>query len=480
MSDARWARLKHAFQGALDRPPDAREAWLAGVCADDTDLLREVRALLAAHDEAPAFLETPAAFDPMDLDVWPAGTVAGQYRIVHELGRGGMGVVYLAEDTQLGRQVALKALPPAVAEDPERRARLTREARATAAISHPGVAAVYAYQQIDEHLVLVSEYVSGTTLREAIGRDGLPEDRATRIAIQIAIALGAAHEAGVVHRDLKPENVILTDTGGVKIVDFGIAHVDEPAATRLTRTGSLLGTPAYMAPEQLLGQPVDARADIYALGVILAEMVLGRHPLAPAPQWPHMSETPPPHLTRVWTRCMQTDPAARFGSMHEVLASLAEPAHPEVIPGGDLARWWWRFHQAAATVVYAVMAWPAWRMRERLGGAWGRLAFLIVLTAIIVAGGLRLHLWFTARIHAAGSLGWARRRAAPWLRAADSAFAGALILSGAALLDTAGGFAVFLLAVGIGSAVGFAVIEPATARAAFGAEQRPRRTPSRT
>jgi serine/threonine-protein kinase len=387
--------------------------------------------------------------------------------VIDEIGRGGMGIVYLAEDSRLGRRVALKALPPVVAASPELRQRLRREARAAATIAHPGIATVYALEEIDDHLVIVSEYVRGETLRAWISRGPLDAARARPIAVQIARALCAAHDAGVTHRDLKPENVLMTGSGDVKVVDFGIAHLEGPEATRLTRAGSMLGTPAYMAPEQLLGAAVDARADIYAFGVLLSELITGRHPLSAV-----ATPATPPAFAPVIARCLQADPAARYASARELLdaleregpASGAPVAAAAAAPGS--ARWWWEFHQAVAALVYWLMLIPAWRARELIDGAWGRAFFIVTLASVIVAATLRLHLWFTSRFYPA-ELRWARRRAGRWIRAADWIFAAALAAAGLVIGVDRSPIALLLLAVGIGTALAFLVIERVTTRAAF-------------
>ena len=279
MTPKQWERLKNVFQDALDQPAHARHGFIAERCADDVTVLREAEALLATHETAGTFLDEPARVDPADLETLVPGTVIGSYKVLDEIGRGGMGVVYLAEDTRLGRMVALKSLPSALAMHPDLRQRLRREARAAATISHPSVAVVYALEEMGDHLFIASEYVRGETLRDEIARGPIAPERARAIALAIADALAAAHEAGVIHRDLKPENVLIKPDGGVKVVDFGIAQIEGPEATRLTRAGSMLGTPAYMAPEQLLGESVDGRADIYAWGIVFSEMLTGRHPL---------------------------------------------------------------------------------------------------------------------------------------------------------------------------------------------------------
>jgi len=218
-----FARLKMVFQDALDQPSEIRRAWLREECGGDTALLREAESLLATFDTAGDFLEGAAQVDPVDLDTLPPGTRIGSYEILGEIGRGGMGIVYLAEDVRLGRRVALKSLPAAVAAERDLRERLRREARAAATISHPAVATVYALEEVGDDLFIASEYVQGDTLRNVILRGPLAPERAREIAADIAAALAAAHEAGVIHRDLKPENVLIRSDGSVKVVDFGIA-----------------------------------------------------------------------------------------------------------------------------------------------------------------------------------------------------------------------------------------------------------------
>src|SRR5262245_15346999 len=181
MKQAQWERLKDVFQAALDQPASARRGWLRAQCSDDLSILREAEALLDTHETAGTFLEEPAQIDPADLDTLPPGTRLGSYVLIEELGRGGMGVVYLAEDQRLGRRVALKSLPASVSTSPEMRQRLRREARAAATISHPGVAVVYALEEFDDHLFIASEYVSGETLRGAIARGPMAPGRVRSI-----------------------------------------------------------------------------------------------------------------------------------------------------------------------------------------------------------------------------------------------------------------------------------------------------------
>jgi len=459
MSSGDWTRLKALFQGALDQPAHARERWLRDAAAGNVELLQEAQALIDAHETAGTFLDEPPAIEVDDLLGLTAGSQIGAYRVIEEIGRGGMGVVYLAEDQRLGRRVALKSLPPPLARDPTFRERLRREARAAATISHPAVAVVYSLEEIDGHLLIASEYVRGHTLRAELARGPIDDRRAVAIATDIAKALAAAHAAGVVHRDLKPENVLITDEGAVKVVDFGIAHVEGLEATRLTRDGGLVGTPAYMSPEQLAGRTVDARSDIYSAGVVLAEMVGGGHPLSsPAAQLPTS-------LAPIVQRCLQHSPTGRFASATELLRALEDVARP----GGARrsgARWWWEFHQAMAALTYWLMMIPVWNARGAIGGAAGRAVFVATLAAVIVAANLRLHLWFTSRFYP-GELKWLRARVARWIHAADWLFALSLVTGGLLVGDEGSAVTILLLAFGIGAAVAFLVIEPATTRAAF-------------
>ena len=509
MTPQQWERLKALFHGALEQPAASRGEWLRTAAGHDADLLREAEALLHAHDTAGGFLEDPIAIDPADLlgpaEAGPhggqssievgagfpgaskpladeggsrpgfaAGTKIGSYIIEREIGRGGMGVVYLAEDTRLGRRVAIKSLPPVVTNDAQLRERLRREARAAATISHPSVAVVYALEEFDDHLLLVTEYVAGRTLRAEIEQGALAPARALSIASDIAQALAAAHDAGVIHRDLKPENVILTASDGVKVVDFGIAYLEHPGATHLTAEGVLLGTPAYMAPEQLAGGRVDGRADIHAAGTLLFEMISGRHPMNPGTA----RATIPGPVAAIIDRCLQPNPDARYPSARDLLRALEASAfalsasarqgdgEPAAAPARTAARWWWEFHQAMTALTYWLMVIPAWTARGVLGGWTGRAVFITTLAAVIVAANLRLHLWFTSRFYP-GELRWLRARVSPWIHAADWVFVLTLVAGSLLIGDEGSPLAMLLLSFGIGAGVVFLVVEPATTRAAF-------------
>lgn len=467
MTPEQWDRLKSIFHGALQQPADLRPAWVEEACAGDAVLLREARALLNSHETVGDFLEQPPRFDPADLDTLPEGTTLGSYRIVRELGRGGMGVVYLATDN-LGREVALKTLPPVLAQNPTLRERLRREALAAAKINHPAVATVHVLDEISGHLVIVSEYARGETLRTLLGRGSLEPERARSIAIDIAAALAAAHKAGVVHRDLKPENVVVTPAGRVKVVDFGIAHLEGSESARLTIPGMMLGTPAYMAPEQLAGDVVTPRTDVYSFGIVFKEMLTG---VGRVPPEADGSGGGPARFATVIARCLKIDPEQRYASGGELLAALTTDPEPVVRDEDDQTvvaspRWWWEFHQAFVAVLYGLMIWPAWMGCQIISGSLGRALFFATLVAVIASATLRLHLWFTSRFYPA-ELHWALRRGGIWLRLADWLFVTSLAVTGILVGEDRSPVAIVLLAVAVAGAIGFLVIERATARAAF-------------
>jgi serine/threonine-protein kinase len=287
MTPDRWQQLSRLFHEALRRDGEARDKFLAEECAGDEDLRRDVEALLVAREQSASASGTSAT-----LAYASAGTLldrqVGAYRVTARLGAGGMGEVYRAYDDRLRREVAIKVVPGSFAADPERLARFTREARLLAALNHPNIGAIYGIEESADQRALVLELVEGDTLAERIARAGargLPHPEALEIARQIAGALDAAHEKGIVHRDLKPANVKITPGGVVKVLDFGlgksVAAGDDdraagPETSHRTREGLILGTPAYMSPEQARGLAVDKRADIWSFGCVLYEMLTGR------------------------------------------------------------------------------------------------------------------------------------------------------------------------------------------------------------
>jgi serine/threonine protein kinase/tetratricopeptide (TPR) repeat protein len=275
------------------------------------------------------------------------GQSLGHYRIISTLGSGGMGEVYSADDTILKRRVALKVLPSTVAADPERRARFEREAQTVASLNHPGIVTIYSVELSGDIPFLTMELVEGKPLSESIGRDGMPVRKLLPIAIAVADAMAAAHQRGVVHRDLKPANVMLTDDGRVKILDFGLAKLkDFPGAAALHTTatqiatgeGRILGTVAYMSPEQAEGQPVDARSDIFSLGILLYELAVGERPFrgdtslsvltsilrdSPMPITERNAALPR-ELDRIVRRCLVKDPRGRYQSAADLRNDVEE------------------------------------------------------------------------------------------------------------------------------------------------------------
>ena len=480
----RWRRVGALFDRALAAPAAERVA-VVRASAESRDVQDEVVTLLEAHENSHGFLEPPALLEP--------GSQIGAYRIERIAGRGGMGVVYLAHDTRLHRPVALKALPPHLVRDDRMRARLRLEARAAAALSHPAIATVYALEEIGDQIFIASEYLEGRTLREELGAGPLPQARALDIARAIVAALQAAHDRGIVHRDLKPENIMLT-VHGVKVLDFGLAQFDVAAqdlasATRLTDPGVIAGTPPYMAPEQLLGKLTSAQTDQFAFGVVLYEMLTGRHPFGSGPLPTTiakvLSEDPdrgeiPEAMWQVIARTMQKRPEHRYGATSDLVAALVTsgtstlgtPGTRTVRTPGTVrtvrtsAEGWWSTHQLIVALCYWFMVWPTWHV-HKWTGRYGVLTFLATLAIVIVGGNVRLHLWFTARTYP-DELGPQLANISRIVRAADIGFSLIMIGIGLVIADAHTGWASLFVAFGLGAALAFLVIEPTTARAAFG------------
>lgn len=294
MNTERWEQINQLWDDALDVEPDERAAFLDKACAGDQALRREVESLLAAHQQAGSFIEALPFEVAADLLAFGrAQSIIGQrigpYKVMSKIGRGGMGEVYLARDTRLGRQVALKLLPADFTRDEGRVRRFEQEARAVSALNHPNILTVYDVGKVDESHFIVTEFVEGDTLRQRLAAGRMNVREALEACTQVTAALVAAHQVGIVHRDIKPENLILRPDGYVKVLDFGIAKLTMPgalptnteaptAAEVSTDTGGPVGTVSYMSPEQVRGLNIDARTDIFSLGVVLYEMLAGRRP----------------------------------------------------------------------------------------------------------------------------------------------------------------------------------------------------------
>ncbi len=343
MTDERWPSVDRVLQAALDRPPQEREAFVRTACADDVVLRDEVLSLLAHTASAGGFLEAPSD----ERAQLSPGQRLGGYEVRERIGSGGMGDVYRATDAKLHRDIALKVLPPE-ASDADRRDRFAREARAIAALNHPGIVTIHSVEEDDGVHFLTMELVEGRTLAEAISPGGLPLPRLLDIAIPLADAIGAAHTRGIVHRDIKPANVMVTREGRIKVLDFGLAKLRTPdghsvAPTTIehgqpTREGSIVGTCAYMSPEQAEGREVDHRSDVFSLGVLIYELATGVRPFKGDSTIAVLSsivkDTPvpianlrpdlPAGLSRIVSRCLAKEPGRRYQSVLDLRNDLEE------------------------------------------------------------------------------------------------------------------------------------------------------------
>jgi len=472
MTSEQQRRIRDLFEQALDRDPSQTAAWVSSA-TDDPIVRQEVLSLLEHHSRAGAFLQEPiveqmpellVAEDPAGIDEPLAqGAVVGSYTIVREVGRGGMGRVYLAKDDRLGRTVALKALAPHLVRDVLQRERLRREARAAASLTHPGICTVYALEEIDGELYIATEFVDGHTLRDEIESGQPPSgDMLARTARDLAAALASAHARGIVHRDLKPENIMRTSDGRLKILDFGLARIDSvPENVRVTHTGVMVGTPAYMAPEQLHRGQVDARADVFAYGVVMYEYACGMHPVrASAPL------SVPAGLADVFARCLREVPAERFASGGEIADALDRVADAAVSPHAS----WWRIHQLIVGVLYTAAAILAWQIKEWWETPITVALFLALGAGATIGGVLRGHLVFTERMNRRW-LTWERRRTGRATLILDLLMSTMLFVDGVLIAGRHALPAVAALSLALGIALAALVLEPATTTAAFGDER---------
>ena len=313
-----WEQINDLFQLAVERAPEDRAAFLEEACRGDEALCREVKSLIACYEPAEGFIESSAFEVAPELlaDTRPGAMVGesiGHYRVECLIGVGGMGEVYLARDERLGREVALKFLPEQLTADKIQLSRFKSEARVASALNHPNILTVYEIGVEGNRHFIATEFIKGVTLRASLAHRRMNVPDALEIAVQVASALSAAHEAGVVHRDIKPENIMLRPDGYVKVLDFGIAKLTEqqpasdqhdPATTMLLQThpGLVMGTARYVSPEQTRGQSTDARSDIWNLGVVLYEMVGGIPPFqgeTPSDCIASILTTEPPPLSSV-------------------------------------------------------------------------------------------------------------------------------------------------------------------------------------
>src|SRR5438477_947285 len=352
MNAQRWQQVNDLFHSAVERAPEEWTAFLDEACHSDESLRREVKSLLASHERTENFIESPAFETAPELLIGDGageliGELIGHYLIERLIGVGGMGEVYLARDVQLGRKAALKLLPEHLPADEAQLSRFKAEARSASALNHPNILTVYEIGAEGNRQFIATELIEGATLRASLVEGRMELRAALEIAVQVASALAAAHEAGVVHRDIKPENIMLRPDGYVKVLDFGIAKLTQEGSARehhglattsglQTRPGLVLGTGRYMSPEQARGQRVDARSDIWSLGVVFYEMVGGSPPFrgdTPSDCIASILTKEPPPLSGVLTdvplklesilqKALRKNSDERYHTIKEMLADL--------------------------------------------------------------------------------------------------------------------------------------------------------------
>jgi Tol biopolymer transport system component len=343
ISPERWHKIEQIYHTALEREPGGRSAFLDQACQGDVELRREVEALLA--QDATGSTQT----------IFGTGAQLGPYKIEAPIGAGGMGEVFRATDTRLHRTVAIKVLPHDKVADPERKRRFLQEARAASALNHPNI--VTLHDIANDHGVdyLVMEYVPGKSLDKLITPKGLPLAEALHYAQQIASALAAAHAAGIVHRDIKPANIIVTAESQIKVLDFGLAKLieREAAGETLTEAGVVMGTVAYMSPEQARAEEVDARTDLFSFGAVLYEMATGRRAFSKKLDWTRPpTDALQPELRSIVLKLLEVDRKLRYQAAMEVQADLKRLQR--ALEGTQTSRRWWRQAAAVALVTLAI------------------------------------------------------------------------------------------------------------------------------
>jgi len=419
MEPERWKQIDQLLEAALDRPPSQRAAFLNQACAGDAALRREVESLLSSDGQARSFIESPAFEVAAELlaEDQPqtlVGQHIGRYRVLSLLDTGGMGEIYLTQDPRLGRKLALKVLPRKYSADADRLQRFKQEARAASALNHPNIITIHEIGETETEngslRYIVTEYVEGETVRQQMQSQEMSIAESLSVAVQVASALSAAHEAGIIHRDIKPENVMVRPDGLVKVLDFGLAKLterteSEPEAdsqaesiARLsTDPGVVMGTVSYMSPEQARGQKVDHRTDIFSLGVVIYEMIAGRRPFAGATpsetiaailrdEPPELGETNTkisPQLEKIVRRCLEKKPERRFQSSRDLAFALEAlsgyytpgPVVQAVAPVRTRRRLWLLLAAALLITTIALAAFFVGKWAEKTASEYQRLTF---------------------------------------------------------------------------------------------------------
>jgi len=349
MTPKRWKQVDDLLEAALECPASERASFLDRVCAGDEDLRRELESLLKSEAQADTFIESHPARIAADLftETQPKlGERVAHYEVLAQIGSGGMGEVYLAQDTRLARKVALKFLPASLTDDPQIRARFLREAQLASALDHPNVCTIHEVGESLGQMFIAMQYVEGVNLKQLIDSRPMKLDALLSISLQAADAIASAHDLNIVHRDIKPGNIIVTPKGQAKVLDFGLAKLTgsggatevSASESELTRTGAVMGTPNYMSPEQARGERVDYRSDIFSLGAVMYEMATGKAPFKKNSQAETMNAViNEPHtpvtafneeiradLSAIIDRALSKEPADRYQSMAEMLKAMRQ------------------------------------------------------------------------------------------------------------------------------------------------------------
>lgn len=410
MTPERWQQLKQIFQSALERNPAERSAFLAQACAGDEALRSEVESLISSHDQAGDSIEAMAAEAATEMlakDRAIVGKQIGHYQVLSHIGRGGMGEVFLAQDMNLGRKVALKLLRTDFTRNEDRLRRFRQEAQAASALNHPNILTIHEIGHEGPLHFMATEYVEGETLRQHIARERMTVGQALDVAVQVASALAAAHQAGIIHRDIKPENIMQRTDGYVKVLDFGLVKLAEPKAvdnedpTLLqveTEPGLVMGTLSYMSPEQARGLEVDARTDIFSLGVVFYEMVGGRapfegesaadliaailerEPVGLSQQLPGV----PNKLERIVNKALRKEREHRYQVMKELLVDLKDLR--QALERSTITHRQYRIAGAAVLAILLIVALGVWTFVRRAQAETDRKAAVAEMERLVDLG----------------------------------------------------------------------------------------------